>query len=330
MAEPLLSVRGLKTYFKTDRGWVHAVDDVSFDIAPATIVGLVGESGSGKSVTGLSILGLVPCPPGQYAGGEIHWKGVNLLALPPEAMRKCRGAEIAMIFQEPMTSLNPVMRVGDQVAEALEVHTDLDRAGRRARVVELLGEVGIASPEERYDQYPNQLSGGMRQRVMIAMALACDPALLIADEPTTALDVTIQAQILDLLRKLTGKHRTSVLLVTHDLGVVAELTTEVLVMYAGQIVEKGPTERVVGDPRHPYTAGLLASLPQVGLAAHRSRLQAIPGLVPELVEPEPGCRFADRCTRAAPRCRVEDPVLAPAGEGRLAACFFPLGQGADQ
>ncbi len=322
--DALLSVRNLKTYFAVERGWVHAVDDVSFDIPPASIVGLVGESGSGKSVTGLSILRLVATPPGKYVGGQIFWRGEDLLSLSDEKMRSHRGAEISMIFQEPMTSLNPVFRIGEQIGEVLEVHTQLPRTERKARVIELLNEVGIASPEERYGQYPNELSGGMRQRVMIAMALACNPALLIADEPTTALDVTIQAQILDLLLSLKDKYKMSVLLVTHDLGVVAEATTHVLVMYAGRIVESGPTDKVLGSPLHPYTAGLLASLPKVGEGEHRRRLTTIPGLVPDLVHPPRRCRFMERCSKATDRCGKEDPSLDELQPGQGAACFNPM------
>jgi oligopeptide/dipeptide ABC transporter ATP-binding protein len=325
--DALLSVRNLRTHFHTARGWVHAVDDVSFDIPPATVVGLVGESGSGKSVTGLSILRLVATPPGAYRGGAILWRGTDLLKLTPEQMRVHRGSEIAMIFQEPMTSLNPVFTVGNQVGEVLEVHTQLSRAERKQRVIELLREVGIASPEERYGQYPNQLSGGMRQRVMIAMALACNPALLIADEPTTALDVTIQAQILDLILRLKEKYQMSVLLITHDLGVVAETTSRVMVMYAGRIVEQGPTGQVLAAPLHPYTAGLLASLPDVGAGGARARLKTIQGLVPDLIAPPPRCRFLERCANAGPRCGEQDPALDELAPGQWAACFHPMQPG---
>ncbi len=321
MAAPLLSVRNLRTWFRVARGWVHAVDDISFDIPPSTIVGLVGESGSGKSVTGLSLLRLVATPPGKYVGGSILWKGEDLLRLSPEAMRAHRGSDIAMIFQEPMTSLNPVFRIGEQIAEVLEVHTTMNRAQRRERVIELLREVGIPEPEERYEQYPNQLSGGMRQRVMIAMALACNPKLLVADEPTTALDVTIQAQILELIGRLKDKYQMSVLLVTHDLGVVAELCSEVLVMYAGRIVERGPTADVIANPLHPYTRGLLSSLPRVGMG--RARLETIPGIVPDLVAPPPRCRFLERCPNRIDRCAQQDPSLDELSPGRFAACFHP-------
>jgi peptide/nickel transport system ATP-binding protein len=327
MPEALLTVRNLRTHFRVERGWVHAVDDVSFEIPPATILGLVGESGSGKSVTGLSILRLVPSPPAEYRSGSILWRGQDLLKLSPEEMRSHRGSEIAMIFQEPMTSLNPVFKIGDQVAEVLEVHTQMRRSERRARVIELLREVGISSPEERYDQYPNQLSGGMRQRVMIAMALACNPALLIADEPTTALDVTIQAQILDLVLQLKEKYKMSVLMITHDLGVVAETTTQVMVMYAGRIVERGATGQVLSQPLHPYTAGLLASLPHVGEAEQRTRLKTIPGLVPDLVTPPARCRFMERCPNAVARCGQEDPALDELQPGQWAACFNPMRPG---
>jgi peptide/nickel transport system ATP-binding protein len=322
MAESLLKVRNLRTWFEVERGWVQAVDDISFDIPPSTVIGLVGESGSGKSVTGLSLLRLIARPPGKYVGkGTIEWRGENLLGLSEEDMRSHRGREIAMIFQEPMTSLNPVFRIGEQIEEVLDIHTDLNRAARKARVIELLQEVGIPSPEERYQQYPNQLSGGMRQRVMIAMALACKPALLIADEPTTALDVTIQAQILALIGSLKDKYQMSVLLVTHDLGVVADVCSEVMVMYAGRIVESGPTAEVISRPLHPYTQGLLASLPKVGES--RKRLQTIAGIVPDMVNPPPRCRFMERCPNAKPVCGQEDPALDELQPGHHAACFNP-------
>ena len=322
MSKALLSVRNLHTHFRVEDGWLHAVDGVSFEVPEASIIGLVGESGSGKSVTGLSLLRLVPTPPGKYVGGQILWRGEDLLTLSDEAMRKHRGKDLAMIFQEPMTSLNPVFKIGEQISEVLEVHTDMNSAERKRRVIELLLEVGISSPEERYRQYPSELSGGMRQRVMIAMALACNPSLLIADEPTTALDVTIQAQILTLLSSLKEKYNMSVLLITHDLGIVAEMTSELLVMYGGRVVEQGATQEVLGQPLHPYTAGLLGAIPHVGEG--RKRLHTIPGIVPDLIDPPARCRFMERCSRAMPRCEREDPALATLVPDHKAACFNPV------
>ena len=316
---PVLEVRDLVTEFRTERGTVRAVDGVSFEIPARGTLGVVGESGCGKSVTALSIMRLVTTPPGRIASGAIRYAGKDLLALPEREMRAIRGNRIAMIFQEPMTSLNPVFTVGDQVGEAVQLHQHKSRREARVAAIAMLKLVGIPSPEERVDAYPHQLSGGMRQRVMIAMALACKPDLLIADEPTTALDVTIQAQILDLLRQLQRDLGMSILLITHDLGVVAETCDEVVVMYAGRVVERAPTDALFAAPRHPYTAGLLRSVP----TGTHERLQEIPGMVPALDALPPGCKFADRCPRVAPRCRDEEPALVPLGATHV-RCHFPL------
>jgi peptide/nickel transport system ATP-binding protein len=328
MAEALLEIRDLVTEFLTEQGVVRAVDGVSFAIPPRTTLGVVGESGCGKSVTALSIMRLVASPPGRIASGTIHYAGKDLLALPAAEMRAIRGNRIAMIFQEPMTSLNPVFTVGDQVGEAVRLHQRTSRAKAREVAIEMFRLVGIPSPEERVDAYPHQLSGGMRQRVMIAMALACKPDLLIADEPTTALDVTIQAQILDLLRSLQRELGMSILLITHDLGVVAETCDEVVVMYAGRVVERAATEALFAAPRHPYTAGLLRSVPSYGdgadVADHQ-RLQEIPGMVPALSELPAGCKFADRCPRVEDRCRADEPALVQLGASQV-RCHFPLGE----
>ena len=316
--EPLLEVRDLVTEFRTERGTVRAVDGVSFEIAPRATLGVVGESGSGKSVTALSIMRLVASPPGRIARGEIRYGGKDLLALREPEMRAIRGNRIAMIFQEPMTSLNPVFTVGAQVGEAVRLHQGKSRRDARQIAIEMFRKVGIPSPEQRVDAYPHQLSGGMRQRVMIAMALACKPDLLIADEPTTALDVTIQAQILELLVELQRELGMSVLLITHDLGVVAETCDEVVVMYAGRVVERAPTKALFAAPRHHYTAGLLKSIP-----SGRDRLQEIPGMVPSLADLPRGCKFADRCPAVRERCRAEEPDLVPLGESHV-RCHFPV------
>ncbi len=319
MTGPLLEVRELQTHFFTDDGVVRAVDGVSFAIEPGETLAVVGESGSGKSVTSLSILRLVASPPGRIVGGQIRFRGRDLLALSDAEMRSIRGKEISMIFQEPMTSLNPVYSCGEQILEVLMLHEKLDRPTARARTVDMLRMVGIPSPEQRVDEYPHQMSGGMRQRVMIAMALACRPALLIADEPTTALDVTIQAQILDLLKGLQKELGMAVLLITHDLGVVAETADRVAVMYAGQVVEYCAVRPAFRSTRHPYTAGLLASLPKLG--AETERLRVIPGNVPNPVRFPSGCRFHPRCPIAVERCRSEVPALRDVGGGHLARCF---------
>jgi oligopeptide/dipeptide ABC transporter ATP-binding protein len=319
VSETLLEVRDLRTQFHTEDGVVRAVDGVSFRLDAGETLAVVGESGSGKSVTSLSILRLVASPPGRITGGQVLLRGRDLLALPEAAMRSVRGREISMIFQEPQTSLNPVHTCGDQIAEVVETHERAPREAARARAVEMLRRVGIPAPEQRAREYPHQLSGGMRQRVMIAMALACHPAVLIADEPTTALDVTIQAQILDLLAELRRELGMAVLLITHDLGVVAGSADRVAVMYAGQVVETGAVRDVFRGPLHPYTAGLLASLPRLGRRA--GRLSVIPGGVPNPARFPAGCRFHPRCPLADARCREAVPELADFGGGRSARCW---------
>ncbi len=325
MTEALLSIRGLRTTFQTPAGLLPAVDGIDLDVFPGETLGVVGESGCGKSVTALSVLRLLPEPPARVESGEVLFEGTDLLQLPLRDLRKIRGNRIAMIFQEPMTSLNPVFTIGNQIEEVLRAHTDLNRRARRGRVIELLDRVGIPSPEQRRRDYPHQLSGGMRQRVMIAMALACDPALLIADEPTTALDVTIQAQILELLDSLKERLDMAVLLITHDLGVVAETAQRVAVLYAGRVVETGPVEALLLAPRHPYTKGLLLAMPGTG-AERRSALHVIPGVVPDLVERPTGCHFRDRCERAQGICEREDPRLERIGGDRAVACHNPVPQ----
>ncbi|ARM31185.1 ABC transporter ATP-binding protein [Prosthecochloris sp. HL-130-GSB] len=315
----ILEVKNLKTWYSTDLGVARAVDGVSFSLAPDRTLGIVGESGCGKSVTALSIMRLVPMPPGYFAGGEIFWKGRDLLRLGEHEMRKLRGKEIAMIFQEPMTSLNPVYTCGDQIVEQLMLHENLRRKDARQRAVELLGKVGIPDPSRRVDSYPHELSGGMRQRVMIAMALSCNPALLIADEPTTALDVTVQAQILELIAALQSENGMSVMLITHDFGVVAELCEDVLVMYASKVVESGSVERIFSNPLHPYTRGLLDSIPRIG-TKHR-RLNVIEGNVPVATRLPDGCRFANRCSLADSHCRTSEPELRTYEDGHQAACW---------
>ncbi len=315
----LLEIEGLRTWFYTDDGVAKAVDGVTYSIEKGKTLGVVGESGCGKSVTAMSILQLVPTPPGRYVDGEIRFRGENLLEYNEKQMRKIRGNEISVIFQEPMTSLNPVFRVGDQIGEALRLHQGKTRAEARERCLELLRLVGIPSPEERIDDYPHQLSGGMKQRIMIAMALACDPSLLIADEPTTALDVTIQAQILDLLRDLQKKTGMSILLITHDLGVVAENYDDVVVMYAGKVVERAQVEQLFENPRHPYTIGLFQSMPSLGSGT--DRLSVIEGSVPNPLEFPSGCKFRPRCAYATDECAVEEPDLVSVGELHQVACI---------
>ena len=315
----LLELSGLKTYFATDSGEFRAVDGVSFSVAEGRTLGIVGESGCGKSVTSLSIMGLVPKPGGRIAGGEIRFRGRDLAALPESEMRELRGAEMAMIFQEPMTSLNPAFTVGDQLVEGIVRHRKLAPEAAKAHAIEMLRRVRIPAPEQRFDEYPHKLSGGVRQRVMIAMALSCDPKLLIADEPTTALDVTIQAQILDLLRRLRDETGTAIVLITHDLGVIAELAHDVVVMYAGKIVEKAPVARLFAWPQHPYTIGLLGAIPQ--LHRTRARLATIEGTVPSLARLPPGCRFAARCPFATERCRAEEPPMRDMDGGHAVACW---------
>ncbi len=324
MPDPLLRVRDLRTYFVTEQGGgtARAVDGVSFDLHPGETLGLVGESGCGKTVTSLSILRLIPEPPGHIRPGSyIEFEGRNLLTLAPKDLRAVRGNRIAMIFQEPMTSLNPVLTIGDQVAEAAIVHQRLSRSAGRARAIEMLQQVGIPEPDVRVDHYPHQLSGGMRQRVMIAMALICHPQILIADEPTTALDVTIQAQILELLSRLQQQLGMAVLLITHDLGVVAGSADRVVVMYAGQVVEAAPTNALFARPGHPYTEGLMASIPR--LDRPRERLHSIPGSVPAATAWPTGCRFHPRCPYAWDKCRAEEPPLLDTGTaGQSARCWL--------
>ena len=322
-AAPLLEVDGLKTHFFTRDGVVRAVDGVSFDVHAGETLAVVGESGCGKSVTSLSILRLIASPPGRIVAGRLAFQGRDLLALPEDEMRKVRGNEISMIFQEPMTSLNPVLTIGRQIAEALTLLRGLGRGAALARAVEMLKLVHIPDPERRAGEYPHQLSGGMRQRVMIAMALACDPRLLIADEPTTALDVTIQAQILDLMRELKAKTGASIVLITHDLGVVAEMASRVIVMYAGRKVEEAPVDALFERPLHPYTRGLLNSIPRLGAdeVVGRKRLTEIPGMVPSLREEIAGCLFAPRCAHATARCRRDYPPLEQKAGGHSVACW---------
>jgi oligopeptide/dipeptide ABC transporter ATP-binding protein len=317
---PLLSVRDLRTSFFTSDGEVRAVDGVTFDIDDGRTVGLVGESGCGKSVTALSIVRLLPHGTGHIVGGELQFQGKDLASLPDEAMRSIRGNEISMIFQEPMTSLNPVMTIGDQIVETVRLHRGANRAEARERAIEMLNLVKIADPHRRVGQYPHQFSGGQRQRVMIAMALACTPKLLIADEPTTALDVTIQAQILELIGDLQQRLGMAVLLITHDLGVVAERADEVAVMYAGKIVESAKPEVIFSRPKHPYTVGLLNSMP--GRRDVKKRLEMIPGMVPNPLDWPTGCRFRDRCVRADARCAQAQPPLIEVETHHRVACFM--------
>jgi oligopeptide/dipeptide ABC transporter ATP-binding protein len=327
MSEPLLSVRGLQTSFRTPQGKLIAVHGVDLDLHAGETLGIVGESGCGKTVTALSILRLIPEPPGSIDAGEVHFAGQDLVRMSMEELRQIRGRRIAMIFQEPMTSLNPVFRVESQIEEVLRVHTDMDRASRRRRVLELLERVGIPSPDMRARDYPHQLSGGMRQRVMIAMALACRPDILIADEPTTALDVTIQAQILDLLESLKRHFNMSLMLITHDLGVVAEVADRAAVFYAGRVVETGTVGEIFRSPRHPYTRGLMRAMPGPSTQAH-APLHVIPGVVPDLVGRLSGCSFRDRCERSIGLCSERDPELERLEGGHPVACHNPEAPGA--
>jgi peptide/nickel transport system ATP-binding protein len=322
--EPILDIADLKTWFFTRDGIVRAVDGVSFHVIPGETLAIVGESGCGKSVTALSVLRLIPSPPGRIVSGTIRFAGRDLLRLSESEMRDVRGNDISMIFQEPMTSLNPVLTIGRQIAETLTLHQGLDRKAALAKAVDMLRLVHIPEAERRSTEYPHQLSGGMRQRVMIAMALTCNPKLLIADEPTTALDVTIQAQILDLMRELKQKIDAAIVLITHDLGVVAEMAQRVVVMYAGRKAEEAPVGTVFRRPLHPYTKGLLASVPRLGASLERDeapRLAEIPGTVPSLREPMPGCPFASRCDFATDICRREMPSFDEKEPGHFAACF---------
>lgn len=316
---PLLQVSNLRTSFFTDKGEIKAVDDVSFSIHGGQTLALVGESGCGKSVAALSIMRLISSP-GRVVGGTVYYKGQNLLDLPETAMRRIRGKSIGMVFQEPMTSLNPVMSIGDQIGEVLKIHTTLSDRDIRKEVIGLLGKVRISAPESRIDQYPHEMSGGMKQRVMIAMALACRPDLLIADEPTTALDVTIQAQILDLLADLQKEMGMAILLITHNLGVVAQFSQDVIVMYASKIAERAPVKELFRKPSHPYTRMLLNSLPRPG--ERRSRLEAIPGTVPSPLQYPPGCHFSSRCPEVMDHCPLQPPPVVQVGESHEAMCWL--------
>jgi peptide/nickel transport system ATP-binding protein/oligopeptide transport system ATP-binding protein len=323
-ARPLLELDELRTHFFTFEGVAPAVDGVSFELAKGEVLGVVGESGCGKSVMAQSILRLVPEPPGRIVGGRIVFDGVDLVGLSAKKMRRVRGGRIAMIFQEPMTSLNPVFTIGDQIGEMFALHRGLSRSDRRTQAVEMLRKVQIPAPEKRVDEYPHQLSGGMRQRAMIAMALACDPEILIADEPTTALDVTVQAQILDLMLKLQADYDTAVMMITHDLGVIAEVASRVVVMYAGKVMEEADTVALFEEPRHPYTRGLLRSIPRLGQRGREAvrRLPEIRGTVPGLLHLPAGCRFAPRCTEVMDVCRRREPPLERAGETARVRCWL--------
>jgi peptide/nickel transport system ATP-binding protein len=316
MSAPLLEVEDLSVEFDTRTGVARVLESVSFALGRGETLGLVGESGCGKSMTALAIMRLIPNPPGRITAGRVRFEGRDLLALDDASMRVVRGNRVSMIFQEPMTSLNPVFTVGEQIAEAVRLHRGLDRRAAHARAVEMLAAVGIPAPARRVDEYPHQFSGGMRQRVMIAMALACDPGVLIADEPTTALDVTVQAQIFDLISDLRERTGTAVVLITHDMGAIAEMTDRVAVMYAGRIVEEGTVAEVLGAPLHPYTQGLIACAPGRRTAAAGAQLEEIPGTVPSLLERRGGCAFADRCRHAMPACRASLPAETVLDGGR--------------
>ncbi|AZR73712.1 peptide ABC transporter ATP-binding protein [Anoxybacter fermentans] len=320
MRQPILEVKDLKTYFFVDDGVVKAVDGVNFEIYEGETLGIVGESGCGKSVTSISIMRLVPNPPGKIVGGQILFKGKDLVQKSEEEMRKIRGNEISMIFQEPMTSLNPVYTVGDQIAEAVILHQKVSKKEAMERAVEMLRKVGIPAPEKRVYEYPHQLSGGMRQRVMIAMALSCNPSLLIADEPTTALDVTIQAQILELMKQLRDEFNTAIMLITHDLGVVAEVCDRVAVMYSGKVVEYTDVKRIFLSPRHPYTIGLLNSIPK--LNGGKKRLEPIKGVVPNPLNLPKGCKFNNRCPYAKDLCFEKEPEIKEIDTGHFVRCWF--------
>jgi peptide/nickel transport system ATP-binding protein len=320
MTDSVLEVKGLKTSFFTDDGEVPAVNDIDFYVKPGEILGIVGESGCGKSVTSLSVMGLVPSPPGKIVGGEILFKGEDLTKASERRMRQIRGNEIAMIFQEPMTSLNPVFTIGDQLIEGIRLHEKISKKAAGKKAVEILKLVGMPRAEQLVDDYPHQLSGGMRQRVMIAMAMACQPEVLIADEPTTALDVTIQAQILDLMKRLNQELDTSIVLITHDLGVVAEVCDRIVVMYSGKVVEEGTTTTIFKNPQHPYTEGLIRSVPD--MRDKRDRLYSIPGNVPKPGTLKQGCHFAPRCEHVFGRCTAENPELLNTEDGHKVRCFL--------
>ncbi|MCH8065914.1 MAG: ABC transporter ATP-binding protein [Chloroflexi bacterium] len=317
---PLLQVRDLRTSFFTDDGELKAVDGISYDIEEGETLGLVGESGCGKSVSALSLLRLIPSPPGKIIGGEVIFEGEDLLKVDEDEIRHVRGNKIAMVFQEPMTSLNPVLTIGRQLTEGLELHLDMDSSSATKRAVQLLEMVGISEAETRIRDYPHQFSGGMRQRVMIAMALSCNPKLVLADEPTTALDVTIQAQVLEILARLTRELGTSIMIITHNLGVVARYADRVNVMYAGRIVETASAKRLYANPKHPYTLGLLTSVPRLD-QERKQKLQVIEGVPPDLINLPEGCAFYDRCTFRVDRCKAEAPPLMPVEDKHLAACW---------
>ena len=322
MNDELLRIEGLKTYFHMSFGVAKAVDELNLTVKQGQILGIVGESGCGKSVTALSILRLIKEPPGKIMGGEISFDGKNLLKIPLSEMRKIRGNQISMIFQEPMTSLNPVFKVGEQISESFRLHQGLSKRGALNQSIEILKMVGIPAPEKRVNDYPHQLSGGMRQRVMIAMAISCKPKLIIADEPTTALDVTIQAQILDIMLKLKEEIGTSIVLITHNLGVIAEMAQSVAVMYAGKIMEYADVIELFNNPLHPYTFGLLRSIPRPDLIEQRGKpLDAIPGVVPSLMNLPKGCKFTDRCSRASYRCSLEEPPILEVMPGHQCRCW---------
>ncbi|QOL81126.1 ABC transporter ATP-binding protein [Pseudooceanicola spongiae] len=325
MTTPLLSVRNLEISFRSGGQDIPVVRDLSFDLSSGEILGIVGESGCGKSITALSLIGLVPSPPGRISGGQILFQGEDLVQASQARLNAVRGNDISMVFQEPMTSLNPVFSIGEQIAETARAHFGLTRAKAWARAVEMLALVGIPSPAKRAHDYPHQLSGGMRQRVMIAIALVCEPKILIADEPTTALDVTVQAQIFDLFQELQQKIDAAIILITHDIGVVAQMTDRVMVMYAGRKIEEGPVTEFLGDPRHPYTRGLISCIPRLSLPPqdHPAPLFEIPGVVPAPKDlGRPGCAFAPRCAGVQPRCHTETPALSTRAPGRAVACWL--------
>ncbi len=328
--EPLLQVTDLCVEFETRDGTAKVLDEVSLELRAGETLGIVGESGCGKSMTALSIMRLIPSPPGEITAGQVRLSGTDLLSLDERRMRDIRGKDISMIFQEPMTSLNPVFTVGEQIAESLRLHEGISEKDAAKRAVGILKSVGIPEPEARAESYPHQLSGGMRQRVMVAIALACGPKVIIADEPTTALDVTVQAQIFDLLRDLNQHLRTAIILITHDMGAIAEMTDRVTVMYAGRVVEEGPVEAILEAPRHPYTQGLIACVPQLDPNPGRERppLEEIPGVVPAMTRLGSGCAFAPRCKHAFARCHDERPERLPVGSGHSAACWLLVEDGA--
>lgn len=321
-SKPVLSIQDLVVEFKTEAGLIRALDGVSFDVQEGEALGIVGESGCGKSVTALSILKLIPSPPGRIAGGSIKLDDIDVVNQPDDEMRKVRGSLASMIFQEPMTALNPVFTIGNQMVEIIRVHQKVSKAEAKIQAIEMLRTVNIESPEQRIDQYPHELSGGMRQRVMIAMALSCSPKLLIADEPTTALDVTVQAQVMEEINRLQREMNMGLILITHDLGVIAESCTRVVVMYCGKIIEMAETEELFRNPRHPYTRGLLDSIPRI----REKKLETLPiieGMVPDLANLPKGCRFADRCPKAEDHCRESEPPLEDTESGGKVACFIP-------